>query len=352
MKRILIISMLLVVTLACKRESVDYLGPAYISAPEGFTVTGFTATPSPINFTTNTVIFNAVFTSNVTWTLTITGQTSGAVKKYTNISNGLNNLEWIGTHDGLTFFRTGETAVATLSFFGTTYAPSISIVITQARNFKLYGQFPLAGDFEDPTLVEPQPTPPYYSPYWASFNYPTPIPNVEQGVASNAIDYHGNPVPSVEGSRYYYIRGKGNQSNFVSGLQYFAALNPTLPATPDNIWVNMYLYGTGDANATVELEYQEDDKLTGPGYNGMVDDAFVAYVTLNHIGWKLFSFKYSDLTPSKNKDFGGSGNKIHEPNRLKSFDIVVVKASLPDSPIEVYYDFPIITVGGPFDPSK
>lgn len=344
--------MLLTILFACKREAVDYLGPAYISAPEGFAVTGFTATPSPVDFTASVVNFNAVFSSNVTWNLTITGQTSGAVKKYSSISNGLNNFIWSGTHDGLTFFRTGETAIATLSFFGTTYTASTNIIITKARDFKLYGRFPIGGDFEDPKIVEPQPVAPFYSPYWASFNYPTAIANVQQGVDSVAVDYNGNPVPSVQGKKYYYIKGKGDQSNFVSGLQYFGAIVPKLPATPDDIWVNAYLYGTGDANATVELEFQEDDKNTGPGYNGKIDDAFVAYVTLNHVGWKLFSFKYSDLTPSKNADFGGSGNHIHEPERLKSFDIIAIKASKPDSPIEVYYDFPIITVGGPFDPSK
>ncbi len=336
---------------ACKRDKVDFLGPAFITAPQGFDVPSFTATPSPVDFTSTSVLFNATFTHSVTWKLKVTGQTSGAVQEFSGIAKEINNLAWKGTHDGTTFFRKGETVKATLSFFGTTYTSSIDVVIVKPRNFTTYGTFPLIGDFENPLLVEPQP--PAYSPYWASFNYPTPIPNVVQGVDSVAVDYNGNLVPSVEGKQYYFIKGKGNQSVFVSGIQYFGAVNPILPATPDNIWVNMYIYGTGDPNAGVELEYQEaDGDGTQAGYQGTDDDAFTAKFTLSHTGWKLFSFKYSSLTPSLNADFGGSGNHIHEPAKLASFDLVLVKKTNPNSPIEVYFDFPIITVGGPFNPSK
>ncbi len=82
------------------------------------------------------------------------------------------------------------------------------------------------------------------------------------------------------------------------------------------------------------------------------DDAFVAKITLNHKGWKLFSFKYSSLLPSINAAFGGSGNKIMEPNRVTILNLVLTKKSDPDSPVELYFDHPIFTVGGPFDPSK
>ena len=353
MKLLCKFSVLLMILSACQREKVDVLGPAYISAPEGFTVTTFAASHQAVDFSLDSVKFNAVFTNTVSWTLIVVGQQSGAVYETKGISNGLSDAVWKGTHSSVCFFRKGENAIATLSFYGTAYTSSITITVAKTRDFSTYGQFPITGDFETPSKIEPKIGPPaVYSPYWAAFNFPNPIPNVAQGVDSMAIDYNGNPIPPVEGTRYYYIKGKGNQQVFVSGMQYYGALVPTLPATPDNIWVNIYLWGTGDANTGVEIEYQEDDKYTGPGYDGKKDDAFTAKLTLDHKGWKLFSFKYSDLAPSLNADFGGSGNKIHEPNRLKSFDLVVVKKNNPDSPIEVYFDYPIITVGGPFNPSK
>lgn len=359
MKQIVKFSILLLIAgtftlLACKREEVDYLGPGYISAPEGFAVNSFTAstaTPASVDFTSDKVVFDANFTHSVTWTLTIKGQESGAVKIYNGVSNGF-NIEWKGDHGDLMFFRTGEAVTASISFFGTSLNPTNTIAITKAPNYTICGQFPRSGDFEDPSQVEPKPgPPPVYSPYWASFNFPNPIPNVQQGVDSIAVDYKGNKVPAVQGKKYYFIKGLGDQSNFVSGIQYFGPRNIVLPNTPDNVWVNMYIYGTGDANAQVELEYQESDLNRGlPGYQGETDDAWVTYITLNHVGWKLFSFQYSKLTPSRNLNFGGNGNKIPEPHRLVSFNVILVKKSIPDSPVEVYFDYPIITVGGPFKP--
>ncbi|MBX9850931.1 MAG: hypothetical protein K2X86_04150 [Cytophagaceae bacterium] len=348
---LLTIAGLLAVAPGCKREEADFIGPAYISAPDGFAVTAFTATPSSVDFTSGTVAFNASFTHSVTWILTIRGEVSGAVYETKGIGNGFSNLIWKGTHTGVIFFRKGENAVATLSFYGTSLTASSTVNIVNVRNFAAYGYLPLYGDFEN--FINASYGPPIvYSPYWAHFNFPNPIPNVEQGADSNLLDYNGNIVPSVQGKQYYYIRGLGNQQVFVSGVQSHSN-PPSLPATPDNVWVNMYIYGTGDPNAGVEIEYQEDD-IDGDaaGYQGDDDDAFVARITLDHKGWKLFSFQYSKLTPSLNAAFGGSGNKIHEPDRIKSFDLVLVKKTNPNSPIEVYFDFPIITVGGPFDPSN
>jgi hypothetical protein len=345
---LLLLSGLVVALVSCKREEVDFIGPSYISAPEGFSVPIFTGTPSPIDFTVNSVAFNATFTSSVSWTLTVKGQQSGALYKTNGISDGLTNVIWKGTHSGVSFFKTGETAIATLSFFGTSYTASTSVVISKARNFNGYGQHPPGGDFENPTLIK-------HASGWHAFNDPTPIPNSTQGVGSSEIDYKGNVVTAIQGNNYYYIRGLGNQQYFVSGIQYDTGmpLSPATPADANNVWVNMYIYGTGDPNTQVELEYQEADADgTQAGYQGTDDDAFVARIVLDHVGWKLFSFQYSKLTPSLNAPFGGSGNKIHEPNTLRSFDLVLIKKSKADSPVEVYFDYPIITTGGPFDPTK
>ncbi len=335
--------------LACSRQNPEYLGPAYVSAPEGFAVVS-PLTSSNTNPDFNPAVattFDATFSSSVSWTLTLTGQTSGAVRTFTGISSGFTGLEWWGDHDGVFFFRKGELVTATLSFFGTSMtAEAVApITIVEAPNYQTCGKFSRYGDFEDETRITGANN-------WFPFSNPTtPIANVLQGVDSVAIDYNGNPVPSVEGKKYYYIKGKGAQATFVSGMQFTRTSNLSgLPADANEVWVNMYIYGTGDANAGVELEYQEADFDGAPGYQGTDDDAFVARITLNHVGWKLFSFKYSDLTPSLNADFGGSGNKMHEPNRLRSWDIVVVKKTDPNSAIEVYFDYPIITVGGPFKP--
>jgi hypothetical protein len=340
MKTIFKFSIAILIALsACHREKNDFLGPAYISVPDGFNVTAFSGTPSPVDFMSSIVKFNSTFTHSVSWTLTIKGQKSGAFRQIKGISKGFTNVRWNGSHDGIAFFRKGEQATATLSFYGTTYTSAITIDITDVPDFTLCGQFPQNGDFEDTSKI--------HFPNWARFNV------AEQGVDSMAIDYNGNVVPAIQGKKYYYIKGLGTQAVFVDGIQYVGPMMPALPATPDNVWVNMFIYGTGNANTAVDIEYQEADADgTNFGYTGTDDDAFVAHITVDHVGWKLFSFKYSSLVPSANANFGGSGNKIHEPSTLMSFDLVLLKKSDPNSPVEVYFDYPIITVGGPFKPCK
>ena len=331
--------LLLILFFSCKREEVNFLGPAYVSAPKGFHVTSFVASTLNVDFSTGTVVFEANFSHSVTWILTITGQQSGAVKEFKGISDGFTNLLWTGSHDGVAFFRNGEVVNALLSFYGTSYTSALTVSINRVADYTTCGLFPRYADFETPSRVK--------TPNWSRFDV------AEQGVDSMAVDYNGNIVPSVQGKCYYYMRGLGQQSVFVDGIQYIGALTPALPKDADNVWVNVYIYGTGNTNTAVDLEYQEADfDGSSAGYSGTDDDAFVAHVNVNHKGWKLFSFRYSSLVPSANADFGGSGNKIHEPDRLKSFDIILLKKSDPNSPVEVYFDYPIITVGGPFKPCK
>jgi hypothetical protein len=349
MKALFKFSVLLILLAGCQRDKADFIGPAYISVPAGFEVMSFTSSLASVDFTADSIKLNATFSSEVSWKLTITGQTSGAVYEASGIASGLNNFVWKGGNTGVTFFATGENAVATLSFYGTTMTSSLTLNVIKARNFTTYGRFLPFGDFENPLKIND-------ANHWHGFNNP-PIPNESQGVDSAAVDYNGNVVLPVQGKNYYFIKGVGNQPSFVSGVSYdrspTALFSNTLPADADNVWVNIYIYGTGDANTAVDLEYKEAD-ATGKtvGYGDKEDDSFVAHLTLNHKGWKLFSFKYSDLVPSTNAGFGDKGNKIHEPNNLMIFDLVLLKKSNPDAPVEVYFDYPIVTVGGPFNPSK
>ena len=342
--------LLLLVLTGCKRDKVDSIGPGYVSVPANFEAISFTASTTTVDFTTDSVLFNGTLSDNVTWKITITGQTSGAVREISGTSSSFSNVVWNGNHSAVYFFRPGETAVATLSFYGTDITLSIPITISKARNFSTYGKLLPWGDFENPAKINDANN-------WHGFNNP-PIPNESQGVDSMAIDYNGNLVSSVQGKYYYYIKGLGNQPAFVSGISFDKGpgkgmFTTPLPATPDDIWVNIYIYGTGDANAQVDVEYKESDAGGKKnGYQDTDDDSFVQHITLKHKGWQLFSFKYNQMVPSTNIGIGDRGNKLYEPEKLMIFDIVLLKKSNPDSPVELYFDFPFITVGHPFNPSK
>lgn len=332
----------LITTNSCSREEVDYIGPAVISAPENFAVDSFTGTKTTVDFTNETVAFNAKFSDKVSWILTLEGQESGAIKEFQGISSSIDNLVWNGGHSGAYFFKEGEEVNAKLTFFGTLIEPETKLTVSKVTDLVTLnnGSLLKAGDFELPDTNKE----------WYSFEG---IPNVESGRATNAIDYSGNKVPAVQGDYYFFIKGLGDpgQAEFVSGAENSGLIRPKISENADEIWFNVYVYGSGDANMKLDIEMHEDDLGTIKGYFGKQDDSYVASIVLDHKGWKLFSFKYSDLKVSANADFGGSGNKIYEPHRIKAVAFILLKNS-NISPVEVYFDYPIFTVGGPFDPSK
>lgn len=352
-KPIVCFSILLAVTFACRRDKVDVLGPAYIMAPEGFSVTGFAASADTIDFAATSaaypdgpVLFDATFTHSVSWVLTIRGQKSGALHKIEGISSGLNDISWSGIHDELAFFSKGENATATLSFFGTTLTSSVNINLITAPNYRTCGIMSRFSDMEDSLKVN--------FPAYEIINQP----GVTLGSVSNAIDYNGNLVPSIQGDRYYVIKGKNTQNNiFVAGLKYKGNYLPgtnsaPMSADPNEVWINLYVYGTGDEHTTVNIEMQEDDDVPANDYQPTSDDAYVASIKPTHMGWKLFSFKYSTIPVSTSAPDGGSGDKIQEPLKLKYIVFTLLKDAAYDAPVETYFDYPIITIGGPFKPCK
>lgn len=336
-----ITSLALLATTSCKREDAEYLGPAVVYAPADFNVADFTVSDTIANFTNGDILFNASFSSFVSWELTVVGLESKAIKSFQGKSDNITDLAWNGGNDGVFFFREGEAVSAKLIFYGTLLMPKIDLVVDKAADLSVQGSLLKAGDFElrDSTSL------------WYSFEG---IPNVESKRDSIAKDYSGKRVNAVQGKSYFSIRGMGDpaQTAFVTGVEYAGLIRPKLTENAEEVWFNVYVYGSGDANMRLDIEMHEDDINTLRGYNGKMDDSFVGTVIMSHKGWKLFSFKYSDLPASVNADFGGSGNKIYEPHRIAAVAFILLKATDPTSPVEVYFDYPIFTVGGPFDPSK
>jgi len=359
---LVIILVLLAVVIACNRKKQDLIGPSYVAAPEGLSATFSTAAPIPalgVDFVlTPKVNFNASFLASaapatVSWIVTIVGQQSGAMYQISGTVSSFTNIQWGGSHTGLFFFRTGETATATLSFMGSSYTKSVNILIKRQASFNTCGTYPKNADFETPSQVLPP------SGNWASFNYPVgTIVNVKQGISgvdstNFRLDRLGNLITAVQGKNYYYMGGFGDSPSFVTGLEYLSmASTPITSADPNNVWFNVYVHGSGDINAGLDIEFHEADLPGDAGYTGKVDDSWIYHLELKHTGWKLLSFKYADLAISTNPDLGGHGNKIMEPNRLREVAFVLLKKLNPNAPVEVFIDYPIFTYGAPFKPCK
>lgn len=324
---------------SCERTDVDQIGPSVYIAPDNFQVQdSLAANPSEVNFNDENVDFSAAMSDQASWTISIRGMQSGAVKDISGNQPVINaaNASWNGNHSGTVFFETGETAVASLSFMGSDVTMHDTITINEAKDFGASPNHLLltAGGFEDPSDIA--------FPTWVPFN------DYEQGVASDI-----NGISAVQGNNYYYIDGANPADNYVDGIRYdFSSFPSALQGVePSEVWVNIYLYGEGneDVQFTYSLKEADGDE-DNDEYAETEDDAMEVSVTPDE-GWNLYSFRYDNLSPSTAADFGGSGNKVHEPHRLRSVQFNLNSQTMGEN-VRLIFDYPIITIGAPFDPTK
>jgi hypothetical protein len=385
-----------VVMYSCNRKKVDYLGPEYLSAPAGFNATAFSVTPS-IDFTAGTCNVLANFSDRVTYTVTFKGLSSGAVKMYTGVDNKLDAStiggKWNGSHDGLYFFRTGESVEVLVTFLRSDYNLKGTITIIKARDFytgnpNLIALGGLNNSYENNTNPGNFPS---------QFSFSNSLPD-GRGHANDTLaayltlpdPYNHGIIPfpnikAIDGVNVLRFSGISNQSDgfFVGGIQHRAG-NPggsssfVLPESwsdPSQIYFNIYVYGNGKGNTLVNLEFDESDSsnahndyslpkdtlkaacdapataLNSFDYDPCTDDGWVYPLTVNFTGWRLISVKYSDFPKSVSLKNGGNGNGIKEPKRVARIQMGVV-ASPAFALTDVCLDYGVISYGAPFDPSK
>ncbi len=378
--------LLSVTYIACKRSS-DAVLPEYYSAPAGFTPT-LDIPVNSVNFKSATVTPSTHLGTKVTWTLTYRGLVSGAIKTFSGSSDVIDgsNALWNGSHDGLYFFKPGEKVVASLTFFGSDYVTTDTLLVTTAKDYitgnpnavavgvkysngQINNGYELVSYFDYPYQLPLGSGAPFcYSPT-------LPVPNEKR--------VHGGFIPAVEGNYYFRVKDISHDADgyFVGGLQHRNPGGFFFPTwnDPENIYFNIYIYGYGADSTnftTINLEFHEADlsnsaskpknecgvpnadigatncALIGKNeHDPCSDDGWVYQVPVTHTGWKLFSVKYSDFTPSTSARNGGSGNKIKEPNRVARIQIGVI-SSPPKNEVYAIFDYPVITYGAPFDPSK
>ncbi|GAL84306.1 hypothetical protein CHU_1278 [Sporocytophaga myxococcoides] len=330
-----VIPLLLFFSACQKEEKKDFIGPEYKAASSGFNlVSNFSLNLSNVNFATgDQQFFKAQFNEKVTWTIELKGLTSQAVKTITGLSDKVDesNSLWLGTHDDLLFFKSGEEVEAILSILGFNDTYKLNFKITKARIYP--GATEMGSGFEGFKYDNRDW---FYSPY--------PKRTVGEKVST----------PVIEGNYAFKLSGIDDNYDY-----YIGSVRRTLPdnfltsATKD-FYVNVFVYGNGSntSKLKVSLMHDSDSKLPygiPENYLGTKDDAYEYEVSLNFTGWKLISIKYSLFTRTPDKDFGGSGPNIKDPGKLVFVDFALLTKTVGEK-AEVVLDYPTITFDKPFKP--
>lgn len=342
MKNLMVYIMIVATGLAimsCKKYDQEFIGPPLGIAPDNFSVSGnsFTVSNSSPNFLSDSVYFQASFNASVNWTIDLIGQTSGATKQIKGFSNVIDvtNSIWKGTTDTTKLFRAGEKVVATLSIFGWNQSLSTLLTISQAKDhgfvlatFEGISVDP-AGNFVDQGY------------YWYS--------SFDSGEKSFMNKLGTSDAP--EGNNVLRLAGSDANANYYIGK---AGLSSSTPYTfnfgttnPDELYFNLYVKGGGaSANVKLVIETFEDDN----GDNNLLydgsEDKYDYTIDMGFDGWKLISVKYSDFT----LEATSSPYKDKDPEKIHLIGYYFGPKNASSETLEVQFDYPVITVGGPMIP--
>lgn len=323
---------------SCQRTSENYLGPEVKSATANFAILSpFKSSADSVNFLKDTLRLTAKFNEPVSYSITITGSKSGAIKKITGVSDEINTV-WDGSAE-LVFFRK-EFCTTKLTILGVKgimqtepilifgiYKPKATIIANMepADKAGIYGG---CGFFETGALINCGLT-----------DEVTPLEGTSAMLLEGA-DVKGGKFIGVSftkpDGRNGFMTGPGKPYNYKT--------NTTIA---DSLWFTIFIYGTGQKETQMFIKFmQDDDGLSG--HDPKKENGFELQITdLSHTGWKAFSYNYASINLGGNTDFGGSGDGIHRPDKIAQIEYSIWSVK-PNLPVKIIFDYPVFTVGKPF----
>jgi hypothetical protein len=345
----------------CKRSSKDdnFFGTAYRPAPANFSVIGNSFIPSSgtnpkpnsgIDFTKkDTMSFHAVFSDSVSWTITITQPATGAVKTITGLSKSIDqtNAVWNCTSSNVYFFTRLKPVTAVLSFLGSDITLSAPINIFNFYNYNgktINGvKYTLVDDFDKLGTATYAVT---------GSVYPDPAD------ANVVLEFDSvNKVESgiFTGNSYHMKGSDANKNGYLGGMNTITldALNGAVNVTdPNELYINLYIYGSGKANSSLEVKVYELDSVRGGTYTEYNNDGWINDIIIDWAGWKLVSLKYSTFQRARDPLHGAGGNGIKQPDKLCGMAISLLSNPVTGADVDLNFDYVILSEGGPFTTNR
>lgn len=285
-------------SLSCER-SKDPEGPSLNDLYGEFSVLAEldASTRNPDFSSSTSMFFTALFSKTVDWQITITGQSSGAVKVIEGTSFEVDEISgrWVGDVSSLPMMKV-EPCMVILSVPNESYADTLLINV---RGIKSNEGFVVA-DFENGV-----------NPGWTVF-------------AQSGANMSFNVVQSdtaAEGNAYYDMGGEVNWDYLIGLIDFPASAyqETTFPlsSNPANVYFNVFLYRPENiTNEIVLFRFMEDENGDGQ-HQEASEDMYAVELRGLKPGWQMVSLRYDELVTLVNGQPGpAAGNGIHEPDKL------------------------------------
>lgn len=333
MKKIIQISVIILLAIACRKNDIDTIeGPNLNDLYGPFSILSKLKLDENVNFTNDeSVIFNMEISKQTNWEIEITGANSGASRKFTGNDRiiSINNAIWKGGADAFPSFGL-EKSYVKINFPNEQDAPVIndSITITGLKSDK--GNF--ITSFENG-----------FKNHWDLFN---------QTTVSGSIACSNNKA--AKGNCYYKWSGLVPWDWAIGSVQIKAPGSSfSLPPNANNLFFNMgvkMVKNTGPENCFFQLWFDEDDNGDGI-FDENTEDRFIYEYWYENDEWNLVSFKYGDLKYDANGDLSVvKGNGLPEPSKLISINIFFLANQDSGIKSEAYADHIIFTENESYKP--
>lgn len=378
---------------SCQQDE-KFAGKELRPASENFALlTDFKAATKTITFSTNPgtssyfldsakVRFSAKFNEEVSWDVKVVGLTSGAVTKYSGVGSEItaNEISWDGRSSGLPFFSQNEYVSAYLTILGhdSTY------VVDSIKTTNSYSYHRKTRNGVKQIVIDRFET---SDPTYVCYKKVSLAASPDQ--ADSQTEFIATTNMAMDGKQSYYMNGSDDNSNSWCGginnenlIDFYlvSSTNELLidsGVDPANLYFNLYIYGTGKANTSIQLKvYELDVKFDEFGeplnsreklrayydsiasgtriprvpYNQAENDGYIYDIEVTWTGWKLVSAPYSKFKPANDPLAGGSGDRKKESWRIGGMAISLLSQPTPGKLVESYIDFLTVTIGGKFQP--
>jgi hypothetical protein len=329
-----------------------------------------------IKFATyNEAYFSATtFNEEVTWTVTITGAVSGAVKSITGTGTKVNNstAKWFaGRSTNEFFFQENESFKAELSVVSLDTVYTIDD-LTFGKEFDWHletynGVKHIIIEHFNTDVDEGVDTLPSRNGL-NDVSTDSQDPEIEVGLSDIR----------VEGEKGYSMYGTDDNFNGWLVSKNHARLLELLSAesledlpisanvSPEDLYFNIYIYGDENyASTTIELKVYEVDDPRFENRNELrafamssdataslssnsqaISDGWIYDIIVNWSGWKQVSIPYSAFRAANDPLAGGGGNRIKQPGRISAVAISLLSYPTTGESVKSYVDFLTITENG------
>jgi hypothetical protein len=368
----------------CQKHK-EFSGAEIAEAQDGFGLTSeFVATSNLVDLGVDeTIGFSAAFNQRVSWELVVEGLNSGATMTFAGIGEYFvaENVIFDGRSTSERFFMSDEYVVAKLMVSGadTVFTiDSIETVRAYSYHRKEYNgvkhivvdNFETAGGYK-------------YSPVSLA---------VSTDALDSDVDFKGGENVVIEGNRSFKMSGQDDNNNgWVGGMNsenlvdfyLFSSENQLLidsGINPEDLYFNIYIYGTGIESTAVQLKVYEYDHKTfmqgdtveaplasredmrfaiyqageqGPPiaktpYDQSINDGWIFDISIDWTGWKMVSIPYSSFRAANEFGAGAAGDRIKESWRICGMAVSLLAFPSTGVYVETYIDQLVITQGGKF----